>query len=115
VAYFECLHELKLIVDLMYRGGLNYMRYSVSDTAEWGDYTAGPRLVNKGTRDEMKQLLDEIRSGEFAKRWIAENETGTKEFQKLRNQEREQPIEVVGARLRKLMPFIDAVTIKPGD
>jgi ketol-acid reductoisomerase len=115
VAYFECLHELKLIVDLMYRGGLNYMRYSVSDTAEWGDYTAGPRLVNKDTRAEMKQLLDEIRSGEFAKRWIAENETGTKEFQKLRNQEREQPIEVVGARLRKLMPFIDAVTIKPGD
>jgi ketol-acid reductoisomerase len=115
VAYFECLHELKLIVDLMYRGGLNYMRYSVSDTAEWGDYTAGPRVVNKGTRAEMKQLLDEIRSGEFAKRWIAENETGAKEFQKLRNQEREQPIEVVGARLRKLMPFIDAVTIKPGD
>jgi ketol-acid reductoisomerase len=115
VAYFECLHELKLIVDLMYRGGLNYMRYSVSDTAEWGDYIAGPRLVNKETRAEMKQLLDEIRSGEFAKRWIAENETGAKEFQKLRNQEREQPIEVVGARLRKLMPFIDAVTIKPGD
>jgi ketol-acid reductoisomerase len=115
VAYFECMHELKLIVDLMYRGGLNYMRYSVSDTAEWGDYTAGPRLVDKGTRAEMKHLLDEIRSGEFAKRWIAEVESGSKEFHRLRNQEREQPIEVVGARLRKLMPFIDAVTIKPGD
>jgi ketol-acid reductoisomerase len=115
VAYFECLHELKLIVDLMYRGGLNYMRYSVSDTAEWGDYVAGPRLITKETRAEMKKLLDEIRSGEFAKRWIAENETGAKEFQRLRSQERESPIEVVGARLRKMMPFIDAVTIKPGD
>ena len=76
IAYFECLHELKLIVDLMYRGGLNYMRYSVSDTAEHGDYTGGPRIVTEETRQTMKQMLDEIRSGRYAKRWIAENEKG---------------------------------------
>jgi ketol-acid reductoisomerase len=115
VAYFECLHELKLIVDLMYRGGLNYMRYSVSDTAEWGDYTAGPRLIDKTTRDEMRHLLDEIKSGEFARRWIAENETGRKTFESVRQRERESTLETVGARLRKLMPFLDPVTIKPGD
>ena len=74
VAYFECMHELKLIVDLMYRGGLNYMRHSISDTAEWGDYTAGPRIVTAETKKVMKQLLTEIQSGEFAKKWIAENE-----------------------------------------
>ena len=76
IAYFECLHELKLIVDLMYRGGLNYMRYSISDTAEYGDYTGGPRIVTDETRTEMKKMLDEIRSGQFAREWIAENETG---------------------------------------
>ena len=115
VAYFECLHELKLIVDLMYRGGLNYMRHSVSDTAEWGDYVAGSRVVDKATRAEMKKLLDEIRSGEFAKRWISEHQGGRKEFEATRAREREQPLEIVGKRLRKMMPFLDAVTLTPGD
>jgi ketol-acid reductoisomerase len=115
VAYFECMHELKLIVDLMYRGGLNYMRYSVSDTAEWGDYTAGPRVVDEHARGVMKQLLADIRSGEFAKKWIAENENGRPTFEHVRQSEREQKIEQVGAKLRKMMPFIDAVNIKPGD
>jgi ketol-acid reductoisomerase len=115
VAYFECLHELKLIVDLMYRGGLNYMRHSVSDTAEWGDYVAGPRLINKEVKDEMQKLLEEIRSGEFAKKWIAENQTGRKEFEAIRARESEQTLEVVGRRLRKMMPFLDAVTLTPGD
>jgi ketol-acid reductoisomerase len=115
VAYFECLHELKLIVDLMYRGGINYMRYSVSDTAEWGDYTAGPRVIDEKTRGTMKQLLSEIKSGEFAKKWIAENENGRPNFEHVRQTERDQKIEQVGAQLRKMMPFIDAVTIKPGD
>jgi ketol-acid reductoisomerase len=115
VAYFECLHELKLIVDLMYRGGLNYMRYSVSDTAEWGDYTAGPRVIDEHARGTMKQLLADIRSGEFAKKWIVENENGCPNFEHQRQTEREQPLEQVGAKLRKMMPFIDAVNIKPGD
>src|SRR3954452_14416450 len=101
IAYFECLHELKLIVDLMYRGGLNYMRYSVSDTAEWGDYVSGPRVVGDASKQAMKQILDEIRSGEFAKRWIAENETGAKQFAAERAGEREQIIERVGEKLRQ--------------
>ncbi len=115
VAYFECMHELKLIVDLMYRGGLNYMRYSVSDTAEWGDYTAGPRVIDEHARGVMKQLLADIRSGDFAKKWVAENEAGCPNFEHQRQVERESKIEQVGAKLRKMMPFIDAVTIKPGD
>jgi ketol-acid reductoisomerase len=115
IAYFECMHELKLIVDLMYRGGLNYMRYSVSDTAEWGDYVSGPRVVDERTRAEMKKLLAEIRSGAFAKAWIAENEAGRPRFETTRQAEREQPLERVGAALRKMMPFLDPVTIKPGD
>ena len=115
VAYFECLHELKLIVDLMYRGGLNYMRHSVSDTAEWGDYVAGPRIVDKGVRGEMKKLLTEIQSGEFAKKWMAEHNGGRKQFEATRNAEREQSLEVVGKKLRKMMPFLDAVTLTPGD
>src|SRR6187551_2637781 len=94
VAYFECMHELKLIVDLMYRGGLNYMRYSVSDTAEWGDYVSGPRVVDDRARQEMKKILAEIRSGEFAKRWIAENQEGRPRFEAARRSEREEPIEV---------------------
>ena len=81
VAYFECLHELKLIVDLMYRGGLNYMRYSISDTAEWGDYVGGPRVVDETSRREMKKLLAEIQAGKFAKEWIAENESGRPQFE----------------------------------
>ncbi|HEX8953424.1 MAG TPA: ketol-acid reductoisomerase [Polyangia bacterium] len=115
VAYFECLHELKLIVDLMYRGGLNYMRHSVSDTAEWGDYVAGPRLVDKNVKGEMKKLLGEIQSGKFAKEWMAEHATGRKQFEATRNAEREQTLEQVGKKLRKMMPFLDAVTLTPGD
>jgi ketol-acid reductoisomerase len=111
IAYFECLHELKLIVDLMYRGGLNYMRYSVSDTAEDGDYTAGPRIVTERTREEMQKILDEIRSGEYAKRWVAENEAGRPKFNATRAAERTQPLEQVGARLRAMMPFLDAVEV----
>jgi ketol-acid reductoisomerase len=115
VAYFECLHELKLIVDLMYRGGLNYMRYSVSDTAEHGDYVSGPRVITAETRAAMKQILAEIRSGAFARNWIAENKNGRKQFEATRQKEREQKLERVGAELRKMMPFLDPVTIKPGD
>ncbi len=115
VAYFECLHELKLIVDLMYRGGLNYMRYSVSDTAEYGDYVSGPRVISDETRAEMKKILAEIQDGSFAKKWIDENKAGRPEFEKRRAAEREQQIEQVGAELRKMMPFVDPVTIKPGD
>ncbi|KYF72160.1 MULTISPECIES: ketol-acid reductoisomerase [Sorangium] len=115
IAYFECLHELKLIVDLMYRGGLNYMRYSISDTAEYGDYVSGPRVITDKTREEMKRILADIQSGEFARKWIAENEEGRPKFEATRAKEREQKLEVVGANLRKMMPFIDPVTIKPGD
>jgi ketol-acid reductoisomerase len=111
IAYFECLHELKLIVDLMYRGGLNYMRYSVSDTAEHGDYTGGPRLVNEETRAEMKRMLEEIRSGAYADKWIKENETGRPWFNEQRSGERDQLLEQVGARLRTMMPFLDAVEV----
>jgi ketol-acid reductoisomerase len=111
VAYFECLHELKLIVDLMYRGGLAYMRYSISDTAEYGDYTAGPRLVTDATRAEMKKILTEIQDGTFATNWIKENATGRKEFNKMRSKEAEHPIEEVGSKLRAAMPFLDPVTV----
>src|SRR6266550_6445183 len=114
VAYFECLHELKLIVDLMYRGGINYMRYSVSDTAEHGDYIAGPRIVTAETKKAMQKLLDEIKDGSFAKKWIAENETGRPQFNKTRAAEQEHPIEKVGEQLRAMMPFLDPVTVKPG-
>ena len=93
IAYFECLHELKLIVDLMYRGGLAYMRYSISDTAEYGDYTAGPRIVTDATRAEMKKILTEIQDGTFAKNWIEENETGRKHFDQMRKNEATHPIE----------------------
>jgi ketol-acid reductoisomerase len=115
VAYFECLHELKLIVDLMYRGGLNYMRYSISDTAEYGDYVSGPRIIDARARAEMKRILGEIKDGEFARRWIAENEAGRPQFETRRGKERELAIERVGATLRAMMPFIEPVSIKPGD
>jgi ketol-acid reductoisomerase len=111
IAYFECLHELKLIVDLMYRGGLNYMRYSVSDTAEDGDYTAGPRIVTEETKEEMQRILDEIKSGQYAKRWVAETEAGRPKFNATRAAERNQPLEQVGAKLRAMMPFLDAVEV----
>jgi ketol-acid reductoisomerase len=112
VAYFECLHELKLIVDLMYQGGLNYMRYSISDTAEHGDYTGGPKIVTDETRKAMKQMLDDIRSGEYARAWIAENAAGRPRFNRVRESEQNQLIEQVGARLRTLMPFLKPVTVK---
>jgi ketol-acid reductoisomerase len=112
IAYFECLHELKLIVDLMYRGGLRYMRHSISDTAEWGDYTSGPRVVDDRTRAEMKKILGEIRDGSFAKRWIAENESGRKEYTSTQVRERDHAIETVGAKLRKMMPFLDPVEVE---
>lgn len=111
IAYFECMHELKLIVDLMYRGGLNYMRYSVSDTAEHGDYTGGPRIVTDETRKTMKQMLKEIQDGTYAKNWIKENETGRPWFKKMRQQEQQQLIEQVGADLRSRMPFLDPVNV----
>ena len=112
IAYFECMHELKVIVDLVYRGGLNYMRYSVSDTAEHGDYTGGPRIITEKTRQAMKQMLKEIQNGTYAKNWIRENETGRRWFQATRQKEQEQLIEQVGAKLRSMMPFLDPVTIK---
>jgi ketol-acid reductoisomerase len=111
IAYFECLHELKLIVDLMYRGGLSYMRHSISDTAEHGDYTGGPRLVTEETRKEMVRMLGEIRSGAYAEAWIDENAKGRPAFNATRAAERHHPIEEVGARLRALMPFLDAVRV----
>src|SRR6516162_3688502 len=106
IAYFECLHELKLIVDLIQEGGLGYMRYSVSDTAEYGDYTRGPRVVNEQTRAEMKKILSEIQSGEFARTWINENKTGRRNFLAMREAAQNQPIEKVGAELRKMMTFL---------
>ncbi len=106
IAYFECLHEMKLIVDLIYEGGLNYMRYSISDTAEYGDYTRGKRIVTDQTRAEMKKILKEIQSGEFARTWLDENRTGRKKFLAMREEAKDQPIEVVGAELRSMMPFL---------
>lgn len=115
LAYFECMHELKLIVDLMYRGGLNYMRYSVSDTAEHGDYTSGPKVVTEDTKGAMKKILDDIQDGTYAKDWIEENKNGRPTFNEKRKSEQNHPIEKVGAELRSLMPFVDPVTIKPGE
>jgi len=112
IAYFECMHELKLIVDLFYRGGLNYMRYSVSDTAEHGDYTGGPRVVTEETKKAMKQILTEIQDGTYANNWIAEDKAGRPWFMATRKKEQEHPIEEVGARLRGMMPFLDAVSLK---
>jgi ketol-acid reductoisomerase len=112
VAYFECLHELKLIVDLMYQGGLSYMRYSISDTAEHGDYTGGPRLITDETRAEMRRLLQEIQDGTYAKRWIAEDRAGRPWFNETRFREQQHPIEEVGARLRAMMPFLKPVSAR---
>jgi ketol-acid reductoisomerase len=111
IAYFECMHELKLIVDLFYRGGLAYMRYSVSDTAEWGDYTAGPKIVTEDTKKAMQQILKDIQSGKFANDWMAEYESGLPRFKAYRAAEAKHPVEVVGARLRAMMPFLDPVSI----
>ncbi|MDD5081872.1 MAG: ketol-acid reductoisomerase [Dehalococcoidales bacterium] len=106
IAYFECLHELKLIVDLMYQGGIGYMRYSISDTAEYGDYTRGPRIVDDMVKDEMEQILSEIQDGTFAREWILENQAGHPVFSALRRMEKEHPIEAVGEQLRAMMPWL---------
>jgi ketol-acid reductoisomerase len=111
-AYFECLHELKLIVDLIYRGGLAYMRYSISDTAEWGDYVSGPRVINDESRKAMKQILTEIQDGSFAKRFLADQNSGRKEFLAFREAEAKHPVEIVGKELRAAMPFLDPVTVE---
>lgn len=108
MAYFECMHELKLIVDLFYQGGLNYMRYSVSNTAEYGDYTRGPRIVTEQTKAEMKKILHEIQSGQFARDWILENKANQASFQAIRRRERNHPLEVVGKQLRRMMSWIKA-------
>ncbi|MBA3658525.1 MAG: ketol-acid reductoisomerase [Gemmatimonadales bacterium] len=105
MAYFECLHELKLIVDLMYRGGMQFMRNSISDTAEYGDYTRGPRVVTEETRAEMRKILEEIQSGAFAKEWLAENRSGRENFKRMRKADRDHELEQVGARLRAMMPW----------
>ena len=114
LAYFEVLHELKLIVDLLYRGGLEYMRYSISDTAEWGDYVAGPRIVTPAVKDAMRGLLKDIQDGSFAKRFIEDQNSGRKEFERFRNQDRQHPVEKVGAALRAQMPFLDPVKVENG-
>ena len=113
MAYFECMHELKLIVDLFYQGGLNYMRYSVSNTAEYGDYTRGPRIITDQTKAEMRKILEEVRSGQFAKEWILENKANAPSFKLMRRREREHPIEQVGLQLRRLMSWIQAKEITP--
>jgi ketol-acid reductoisomerase len=107
VAYFECLHELKLIVDLMYEGGIARMRYSVSDTAEYGDVTRGPRIIDERVKDEMRRILGEIQSGEFAREWVAEDDNGRPNFTKLREQGANHPIEETGAKLRSMMSWVD--------
>ncbi|MGC9158924.1 MAG: ketol-acid reductoisomerase [Terracidiphilus sp.] len=111
-AYFECLHELKLIVDLIYRGGLAYMRYSISDTAEFGDYVSGPRVIGPESRQAMKQILAEIQDGSFARRFIADQNSGRKEFLAFREAEAKHPVEIVGKKLRAAMPFLDPVTVE---
>ena len=108
IAYFECLYELKLIVDLFYQGGINYMRYSVSDTAEFGDYVTGPRSVTDAPRAEMKKILAGVQDGSFARRWIKENEDGRPFFNKVKEEQRNHQIEKVGFELRKMMKWIDA-------
>jgi len=108
MAFFECMHELKLIVDLFYQGGLNYMRYSVSNTAEYGDYTRGPRIVTDETKAEMKRILEEIQNGDFARQWILENKAGAPGFKTMRRRERSHPVEQVGKELRAMMSWIDS-------
>ncbi len=114
-AYFECLHELKLIVDLMYEHGISGMRFSISDTAEYGDLTRGPRIITSETRSEMARILEEIRDGSFAEEWIAENRAGRPRFNELREKGRQHPIEAVGAELRAMMPWIAAGRARPQD
>ncbi len=106
MAYFECIHEMKIIVDLIYEGGLSLMRYSVSDTAEYGDYVSGPRMITAETKKEMKRVLAEIQSGKFAKDWMAENRSGRKEFLRMREAGAKHQLETVGEKLRSMMPWI---------
>jgi ketol-acid reductoisomerase len=106
IAYFEVCHELKLIVDLIHQGGLDYMRYSVSDTAEYGDYTRGPRIIDDLVREEMRQILAEVQDGRFATEWILENQAGRPSFNAMKRMETEHPIEVVGKKLRRMMPWL---------
>lgn len=106
VAYFECLHEMKLIVDLMYEGGLENMRYSISDTAQWGDFASGPKVINAETKERMKEVLADVQSGEFAKDWILENQANRPRFNAINARENQHPIEKVGRELRDLMPFV---------
>ena len=106
VAYFECLHELKLIVDLMYEGGMENMRYSISDTAQWGDFVSGPRVINGETKERMGEVLTEIQNGQFAKGWILENQAGRPQYNAINNSEYNHPITAVGQELRDLMPFV---------
>ncbi len=112
VAFFECMHELKLIVDLIYQGGLSYMRYSVSDTAEFGDYTAGPKIITDEVRENMRQLLKDIQDGTFARTWILENQAGRPNFYSMRKREREHLVEKVGRELRRMMPWLNPVEIE---
>jgi len=114
-AYFECLHELKLIVDLMYENGISGMRFSISDTAEYGDLTRGPRIITSETRAEMRRILDEIQDGRFAEEWIAENKAGRPRFNELRKKGQDHPVEKVGAELRSMMPWISAGSTRPQD
>jgi ketol-acid reductoisomerase len=114
LAYFETMHELKLIVDLMYRGGLNFMRFSVSDTAEFGDYISGPRIIDEHVRHTMREVLTEIQDGSFARRWVAEKESGGAEFARLREADRDHQIELVGAELRSQMHWLNPVEVRAG-
>jgi ketol-acid reductoisomerase len=115
MAYFECLHEVKLIVDLMYEEGIAGMRYSISDTAEYGDVTRGPRIITDETRREMRRILAEIRDGSFANEWVAESQSGRARFNELREKGRKHPIEKVGAELRAMMPWISGGKQKVSD
>jgi ketol-acid reductoisomerase len=115
VAYFECMHEMKLIVDLMYQGGMSYMRYSISDTAEFGDYVSGPRIVDERTREEMRTILHEIQDGSFAARWILENQAGRPGFLAMRRMNAQHQIEEVGRELRAMMPWLNPVTKQADD
>jgi ketol-acid reductoisomerase len=114
VAYFECMHELKLIVDLLYQGGLNFMRYSVSDTAEYGDYVSGPKVINEQSRQAMRQILADIQNGAFAEQWIDENHQGRATFTAMRQQDLDHQIEQVGRELRRMMPFVNPKEVTPG-
>ena len=111
LAYFECLHEMKLIVDLVFQGGFKYMRYSVSDTAEFGDYTRGPKVIDEHVRDNMRLILKDIQDGSFAREWMAENDEGRKRFLQMREEANDHPIEEVGQRLRRMMPWMNPVEL----